>query len=111
MVGSPTAACAASAIGCRLRLSVAWSVTCSATMSACSASTAVCTLYSRSLAVGGTHETRFRFRMLPQLLQRAGHRPRIDDHFLLRIRGFQFLQVTFHRLALAYAAHAADRPE
>ena len=40
----PTASCAASAIGNRLRLSVASSVTFCATISACLASTAVCTL-------------------------------------------------------------------
>jgi len=34
---------------------------------------------------GDNQETRFRFRMRPQLLRRPGHRPRIDDHFRLRI--------------------------
>jgi hypothetical protein len=50
---------------------------------------------SGNYAVGGAHKTGFWLWVPAQLLERAGHRAGVDDHFILLIGLFQLFQVAF----------------
>src|SRR5207253_2171424 len=62
-------------------------------------------------AIARAHKTSFRFRVLLQFLQCRSHGTGVNDDFVLRVSRFQFIQVTFQRLALAHAPRAAYRSE
>src|SRR5438132_14097711 len=79
-------------------------------MSACSVHRGL-HVVSRSCAIARAHKTSFRFRVLLEFLQGRSHGTGVNDDFVLRVSRFQFIQVTFQRLALAHAPRAAYRSE